>query len=273
MYRVIYLITCLVNGMKYIGQTSRTIEERFKEHAKRKNTLIGKAIHDFGKENFTIVILEECENANQINEREKYWIAYFNCISPNGYNKTDGGQGGWKHTSDSCEKISVANSGENHPMFGKHHTDATKAKLSAGNTGRRQSEATKALLSSLQTTKHAVICIETKEIFDSVAAAVRRYKVNRANLILACKNHQRTVDGKHFWYLEDFNKATEIVIPPPKTKPQKRKVVCLETGEVFETIRQAAKWLGMVHGAVSRACRKNIRAGGYHWKFVDEIQE
>ena len=118
-----------------------------------------------------------------------------------------------------------------------------------------------------------MICIETKEIFDSVAAAVRRYKVNRANLILACQNHQRIIDGKHFWYLEDFNKATEIVIPPPKTKPQKRKVVCLETGELFETIRQAAKWLGMVHGTVSRACRKHMRAGGYHFRYLEEYKE
>lgn len=272
MYGVIYLITNKLDGMKYVGQTTRTIDERFKEHKRHKKFFIGNAINKDGAKNFTIEVIEECETQEQLSEREKYWIAYFDCIAPKGYNLTDGGESNWNHLPEVRAKISAANSGENHPMFGKHHTDEAKARMSAGITGRKQSEETKAILSAIQTTKHAVICIETDEIFDSVAAVERNTKINHSGIVKACQNHQCTASGKHFWFLEDFNAAAEIVIPPPKTRPQKRAIICLETGQIFETIRQAAKWLGMVHGAVSRACRKHYAAGGYHFRYLEEYQ-
>ena len=168
--------------------------------------------------------------------------------------------------------MSAVKTGENHPMFGKHHTAESKAKISAAGKGQKQSEEFKARVSAAQKHKQAVICIESGDIFDSVEVAALHYEVNRSNIIIACQKHQRTVHGLHFWYLKDFNSATEIIIPPPKTKPQKRKVVCLETGEVFPTIRKAAEWLNMVHGAVSRACRKHYAAGGYHFRYLDEVQ-
>lgn len=87
-YGVIYKITNMLNGMPYIGQTTRPIEERFREHARRNKFFIGNAIHKYGKENFSIEIIKECATLEQRNERERYWIAYFNCISPNGYNLT-----------------------------------------------------------------------------------------------------------------------------------------------------------------------------------------
>lgn len=270
-YDFVYLLIDGTNDKEYIGQTTRSVEERFREHMKS-SYYIGNAIRAHGKDMFVTAILKVCYSKEELDKWERHMIRSRETMAPNGYNLTDGGEGGWHHNPESCERISVANSGENHPFFGKHHTDKAKAKIAASNKGRRQSEKTKAILSDIQTTKHAVICIETKEIFDSVAAAARNYKANRSNIVLACKNHQRSVKGVHLWFLEDFNNATEIIIPPPKTKPQKQAVICLETGEIFGTIRQAAKWLGMVHGAVSRACRIHYAAGGYHFRYLDEFQ-
>lgn len=109
MYGVIYKITNKRNGKPYIGQTTRSVEQRFKEHAKS-NYLIGKAIRKYGKENFTIEIIEECETPEQLNEREKFWIAFFNCMSPNGYNLTDGGNNAIP-SAESCAKMSAAHTG------------------------------------------------------------------------------------------------------------------------------------------------------------------
>lgn len=273
MYGLIYLITCLVNGKKYVGVTTRSLKERLREH-RNGNQCIDRAIRKYGWENFTVEVLEECNSKQELDERERFWIIELDCKVPNGYNVADGGEGsaGWHQTPEACARIAAANSGENHPMFGKHHTPESKALIRASSKGRRQSEETKVKLSAVQPEKHAVICIETGEIFDSVTAAARHYNINRSNLTLICRQHQRTIDGKHFWYLEDYNNATEIIIPPPKTKPQKRKVICLETGTIFETIRAAAQWLGMVHGAVSRACRIHYAAGGYHFRYLEEYQ-
>lgn len=96
----IYKITNKVNGKSYIGQTIQNIKERFYQHCATKcsqailNMVIHKAITKYGKSNFTIEVIEEVESAN-LNDRERYWIRYYNSYN-NGYNSTEGGQDGIK---------------------------------------------------------------------------------------------------------------------------------------------------------------------------------
>ena len=90
MYGVIYKITCITNGKIYVGQTTLTIQERFNVHSKT-DSLLGKDIRSFGKENFKIEVIEEGENADQLNERERFWIKEFDCKFPHGYNTMNGG--------------------------------------------------------------------------------------------------------------------------------------------------------------------------------------
>ena len=92
MYGVVYKITCLINRKLYIGQTRKSVEKRFKQHA-RANSLIGRAIRKYGVENFKIEIIEHCESKAQLNERENFWINALNSKQPNGYNVTSGGSG------------------------------------------------------------------------------------------------------------------------------------------------------------------------------------
>ncbi|MBQ3725785.1 MAG: GIY-YIG nuclease family protein [Selenomonadaceae bacterium] len=90
MYGVIYKVTCTINGKKYVGQTTLTIQERFAAHCKA-DSLLGKDIRKFGRENFKIEVIEECENAEQLNEREPFWIKELDYKFPNGYNAMNGG--------------------------------------------------------------------------------------------------------------------------------------------------------------------------------------
>ena len=94
----IYKITNNVNDKVYIGQTSKTIEERFKKHlslAKRKvNRYLYDAMNYYGFENFSVELVEECE-CSQLDQKEKYWIAYYKSNDKkHGYNMTEGGGGG-----------------------------------------------------------------------------------------------------------------------------------------------------------------------------------
>lgn len=88
----IYLLMNRTNFKKYVGQTSRTLARRFWEHANNLKYAIGQAMQKYGIENFTIELIEVCETRKQANEREKFWIAFHDCIAPNGYNRTDGGE-------------------------------------------------------------------------------------------------------------------------------------------------------------------------------------
>ena len=45
---------------------------------------IYQAFNQYGIDNFTFEVIEECE-ANKLNEREQYWIDYYDCYN-NGYN-------------------------------------------------------------------------------------------------------------------------------------------------------------------------------------------
>lgn len=97
----IYKITNLINQKSYIGLTRRTPELRWKEHI---NTVYGEkgrrhhlhnAILKYGPENFEFKILEEVSE-DELNNREKYWIKYYNTCD-NGYNETYGGEGATKY--------------------------------------------------------------------------------------------------------------------------------------------------------------------------------
>ena len=92
----IYIIKNTINDKVYIGQTSRTIQARFQQHinsAKRGDTegmIIYNAIRKYGAENFYVEEVE-CVEIDSLNEREKYWINYYNSLRPNGYNIREGG--------------------------------------------------------------------------------------------------------------------------------------------------------------------------------------
>lgn len=95
MLGIIYKITNIINSKVYIGQTIRPLKIRWYEHCQSINNekyqmIIKRAIHKYGKENFTIESIEECDQ-QLLNQREKYWISYYDSYE-NGYNSTLGGQ-------------------------------------------------------------------------------------------------------------------------------------------------------------------------------------
>lgn len=91
----IYKITHIDSEKSYIGQ-SVNIAERYKQHIRRglgadpitRNKLYP-AMNSLGPENFTFSLLEECPR-EQLNDREKFWINYYQTYDF-GYNDTNGG--------------------------------------------------------------------------------------------------------------------------------------------------------------------------------------
>lgn len=89
-YGVIYKITNKLNGKIYIGQTT-DLERRIWQH-RHGDQYIDCAIKKYEWENFKVEIIAECESKEELNEREVFFIDFFDCKAPNGYNLTDGGE-------------------------------------------------------------------------------------------------------------------------------------------------------------------------------------
>ncbi len=98
----IYKIINDVNDKVYIGQTRRTVEERWICHIydtrnKNDNMIIHKSMNKYGVDKFHPVIVEKIiedsllKLIEKLNEKEKYYISEFNTVRPFGYNISIGG--------------------------------------------------------------------------------------------------------------------------------------------------------------------------------------
>ena len=89
----IYKITNIQNNKVYIGQTIRPVEQRFHRHMNDAlnnilDTHFARAIRKYGKENFIIEMIDTAKSQNELNQKEQYWIRYYDSVSK-GYNETD----------------------------------------------------------------------------------------------------------------------------------------------------------------------------------------
>lgn len=87
MYRIYYVLDIEKNKY-YIGQTSRTIEARFKNHKNdnRPTKLLSMRMREADISNFKIVLLEETPNKENADSLETDYINKYNSVTPFGYN-------------------------------------------------------------------------------------------------------------------------------------------------------------------------------------------
>lgn len=172
---LIYCIKNTINNKEYIGLTTRTLEQRWKQHIYESNkkdswewnTPLGNAIKKYGKDSFQVFVLEECYSETELKQKEIQLIRERKSLaSENGYNLTLGGDGrlGYKlseetkrkigegnfgkvMSNEAKEKMSVAakkrSVGKLSPMDGKKHTDDALKKISESSKGRIFSEESK----------------------------------------------------------------------------------------------------------------------------------
>ena len=192
-----------------------------------------------------------------MNSDEQYYIKVFKTLWPNGYNLTEGGDGGVA-CEEICKKISEAKkghqAGEKNPMFGKHHSDETKLKISKVHKGKHISEEQKKKLSSAL--KGRIMSDEHKK------------KIGEAN---KGRHHSEETREK----LRQINKGKFVGEKSPrygktceqngKSKPCR----CIETGIVYPCAAEATRQTGITH--ITDVCLgKRKRAGGYTWEYINK---
>lgn len=93
-YGFIYITTNNVDSKKYIGQ------KKYDNNGNWKNYLgsgiyLTRAIKKYGRENFSREIIEQCCTKEELDQREIYWIDFYNAVeNTNFYNIASGGDGG-----------------------------------------------------------------------------------------------------------------------------------------------------------------------------------
>lgn len=184
----IYKITNLVNNKIYIGQTTRSVEDRWRDHCtltkSKHKSLIRLAVAKYGKQSFKIETIDQCFSIEELNWKEKERIEEFNSLSPNGYNLDNGGKGKTVHSLSKL-KMSLAKIGRPNP-----HTDQSKAKLSAIKKGIKLNENHKISLSKARKDKKPVKCIQNNIVYESFSAAAKALNIP-VQRVSQCANGKR----------------------------------------------------------------------------------
>ena len=161
----LYKIVNNINNKEYIGQTLQSLAKRWSEHCNNSSCckVLKYAIQKYGKENFTILVLEEIEYYDkflvkeELNRKEMEYIANENTLVPNGYNVLRGGNSApgrrWKTP----------------PMQGKKWTDEHRKNFIAAKTGMKYGpQSPEQIRNRSEKCKKSIICNETGQIWPSI---------------------------------------------------------------------------------------------------------
>lgn len=224
----IYCIENTTTGKKYIGQ-SNNIQSRWSKHKselknnKHHNDYLQKAWNKYGQNDFIFYVLEYCEIA-RLDEREIHYINLYDTLNrDNGYNLTSGGQFKKQYSDDTRNKLSnsIKKSyedpnrreiqsinalnqwknpeikqkimGKNNAMYGKHHTEEAKQKISKANKGRI----------SYRRNTTPVFCIELNQRFDDATTAGKKLSLDSSAILKVCQGKRKTCGGYTWKFLEN----------------------------------------------------------------------
>lgn len=239
----VYIHTNKENGKRYVGITRQSVQERWRDgKGYRKCIYFYRAIEKYGWNGFDHEIFASNLTEEEAQHMEKLLIKKLQTQDPEfGYNISDGGsttrisEEGRKRLSEQKKgelnpnfgrivseeekkHLSELFSGERNPNYGRKHTEEARRKMSEANLGRHMLDETKQKIAKSMMGKFVgrprpegsgkppkkVLCVETGEVFDSVADAARLnglYKV-KSRISSVCMGKAKTCGGYHWEYYE-----------------------------------------------------------------------
>lgn len=204
---------------------------------------------------------------------------------------------GKHHTAASKLKISKAN-------MGRHHTEETKQKLSQifkgrkltpewlehrtkAQTGLKRSKATIDKIRKAESVK--VICINDRKIYESLTIASNKTGVSISHISQCCNKHRNSAGRDKYnnpmgWMFYDEylsvngeNKTYDELMPVSMKGKIGKRVICLSTNEIYDTIKDASEAKHISEFNLSKCCHhkrnwagKNDNGEKLSWMFYDE---
>ena len=281
----IYKIENKINRKVYIGETTTTLEKRWRDHVRESSKEghghsypIHCAIRKYGQENFSFEKIEDCDDEARF-AREHYYIMYYNSIAPNGYNILASGRGSTKvpieaiidswndglNTKEISEKLGIDR------QTAAEHLKANG--ISQEEIMKRQGEKTRerCSLPVLQYTLDGVFIKEWPS-----ATSVVEIGYNQTNISNVCRKKQYTAYGFLWKYKKDDTPIEEwVVLAKNKKSSGKPKKPIKQLDEnhnlinTYPSAADAAKALNLSDKSnICAAARKGRKACGFYWEYI-----
>ena len=139
----------------------------------------------------------------------------------------------------------------------------------------------------------SVICIETNKVFISIAEAGRIMNIDPSSIGKVCRGVNKTAKGYTFKFYDEVNKdkvnlsTQELTVnelnepielkdfkPDLTIKENKKRILCIETNEIFNSIGEASRKLNIDRSSIGKVCNNKLKsAGGYTFKYITEQDE
>lgn len=251
----IYEIRNKINNRSYIGQ-SQNIERRMDAHryalraGRHSNTHLQRAWDKYGENTFEFRILIEC-SVHNLDQMEIWYIMQKNTYK-DGYNRTLGGEG----VRDGIRMHSFSMSVEARKHMREGHAD-----FSGDNHPQRKE----------------IVLLNTGEVFTCIKYAAEKYGVQHCDISHNAKGKLRSagqLNGERLvWaYKPDYDNMTKDDIAEllhmaenwrrGRNCYKARRVICVTTGELFDTEKDAAETYGISCSVISAACNGRQRSAG-----------
>ena len=246
------------SGKRYFGITSQSPERRWRADGSgyRQNPHFMNAIKKYGWENFAHNVIQDGLTKEEACELEQELILRFGTNRMDaGYNRSYGGEHG-KLGPESRKQISESVKHLwNDPEYRRHMSEAHKGQA---HYGRVYTEETRKKIG--ETVRKRCEDPEYRARL-SESAKRRAQKPGEAE--------RRSARSRKAWQNDESREKMLNALMGNKRRA--RKVICIETGEIFASVSEAAQSIGNTRESVGRVCRGLSRtAGKMHWRFVDE---
>src|ERR1700760_2926983 len=142
----IYCITNLVNDKYYVGQTIRTVNERFNGHGSKPVSSLYLPLKKYGKSSFAVDVLAQSEDRDELDKLEMLWILITGAnVRGIGYNKAVGGRTP-RHTEETKRRQSAAH-------LGRNLSESHRKAIGCAHLGRRHSSESIRKMSAIAASK------------------------------------------------------------------------------------------------------------------------
>lgn len=247
----IYIHINKINKKVYIGQTCQNPKKRW-ENGKGYDSCprFYNAILKYGWDNFEHIILFENLSLQQANQKEKELIKKYNSTDEKyGYNITSGGSN-------------------------FHHSEETKRKI-----GQSNKIALKGITWSQQHKQ------KISQMFTGQGNPFYgKHHTQQSKEKISNNRKGKNIGKQHPFYGKHHTKQSKEKISNNRKGKGGKKVRCINTGQVFNTMMDAARWCGLINSSsIGQVCNKTgkQKTAGKHpitkekllWEFIEENNE